>query len=177
MAALAALGLVAGAALAEPPAIGQPAAPGAIAGWNIDVLPDGTGLPDGKGTAREGAGIYAASCAACHGERGQGGSAYPGPRLVGGRGTLATAHPEKTVGSFWPYATTLFDYVRRAMPYSAPESLSADQLYGVVAYLLYLNGIVGEGTVLDRASLPRVRMPNRNGFIDAYGSEARGTWR
>ena len=174
----AALALAVGIAVAEPPPpIGHVATPEQIAGWNIDVLPDGTGLPVGRGTAREGKAIYDAACAACHGADGQGGTSLPGPPLVGGIGTLATAHPKKTVGSYWPYATTLFSYIRRAMPYNAPESLGADQLYAVVAYLLFRNGIAGQDTVLDQASLPQVKMPNRNGFIDIYGREAHGIWR
>jgi len=173
-----ALALVAGAALAQSRyGIGRPATPEQIAGWNIDVSPDGAGLPPGHGTAREGKPIYGQLCASCHGATGQGGSVQPGPRLAGGRGTLASAHPVKTVGSYWPYATTLFDYIRRAMPYKAPESLSPDQVYAVAAYVLFLNGLVGEDAVLDASSLPRVRMPNRDGFRPAFEAERRGTWR
>ncbi len=142
--------------------IGQPATPDEIAGWNIDVLPDGSGLPPGKGSVREGEKIYAETCAACHGAKGEG---KPMDRLVGGQGTLATAKPIPTVGSYWPYATTLFDYIHRAMPFSAPKSLTADQVYAVSAYLLYLNGIIGEDAVMDAKTLPQVQMPNRNGFI------------
>jgi S-disulfanyl-L-cysteine oxidoreductase SoxD len=142
--------------------IGQPATPDEIAGWNIDVLPDGSGLPPGKGSVKEGEKIFAASCAACHGAKGEG---KPMDRLVGGQGTLATAKPIPTVGSYWPYATTLFDYIHRAMPFSAPKSLTADQVYAVSAYLLYLNGIVGEDAVMDAKTLPQVKMPNRSGFI------------
>ncbi len=142
--------------------IGQPATPDEIAGWDIDVLPDGSGLPPGKGSVREGEKIYAETCAACHGAKGEG---KPMDRLVGGQGTLATAKPIPTVGSYWPYATTLFDYIHRAMPFSAPKSLTADQVYALSAYLLYLNGIVGEDAVMDARTLPRVQMPNRNGFI------------
>ncbi len=151
------------AASAEPPyGIGTPATPAQIAGWNIDVAPDGTGLPPGSGSVAEGAAIFAATCAACHGAKGEGG---PQVRLVGGRGTLRSAKPVKTVGSYWPYATTLFDYIRRAMPLTAPQSLSADQVYAVSAYILYLNGIVPQATVLDAATLPKVVMPNRDGFV------------
>ena len=132
-----------------------------IAAWDIDVRADGQGLPPGHGSVREGAAIFASSCAACHGDKGQG---KPADQLVGGAGTLATAKPVRTVGSYWPYATTLFDFVRRAMPFDAPQSLSNDQVYAVAAYVLYLNGIVGESTVLDASSLPKVQMPNRNGF-------------
>jgi S-disulfanyl-L-cysteine oxidoreductase SoxD len=143
--------------------IGQPATPDEIAGWNIDVLPDGSGLPPGKGSVRDGEKIYAETCAACHGAKGEG---KPMDRLVGGQGTLATAKPIPTVGSYWPYATTLFDYIHRAMPFSAPKSLTADQVYAVSAYLLYVNGIIGEDAVMDARTLPRVQMPNRNGFIN-----------
>src|SRR5260364_147536 len=105
--------------------------------------------------------LFAEACAACHGDKGQGGAA---DALVGGRGTLATAKPVKTIGSFWPYAPTVFDYVNRAMPFNAPQSLTPDQVYAVTAYLLFLNGIVSEDTTLDAASLAKVEMPNRNGF-------------
>ena len=142
--------------------IGEPAAPEIIAGWDIDVLTDGSGLPPGKGSVREGEKIFAETCASCHGAKGEG---KPMDRLVGGQSTLATASPVRTVGSYWPYATTLFDYIRRAMPFSAPQSLTPDQIYAVSAYVLYLNGIVAEDAVMDRTSLPKVQMPNRNGFI------------
>jgi cytochrome c len=141
--------------------LGSPATPDEIAGWNIDVRGDGDGLPPGHGSVSEGGAIYAHSCAGCHGRAGEGGVA---DALVGGNGTLATAKPVRTVGSYWPYATTLFDYVRRAMPFNAPQSLTANQTYAIVAYVLHLNGIVPEGAVLDAKSLQRVRMPNRNGF-------------
>jgi S-disulfanyl-L-cysteine oxidoreductase SoxD len=156
----AALALVAiSSALAAPVyGFGRPARPDEIAGWDIDVAPDGAGLPPGHGDVAEGEALFAKTCAACHGE---GGAA---DRLVGGQGSLATPKPIKTVGSYWPYATTLFDYVRRAMPYTAPQSLSPNQVYGLVAYLLWCNGIVPRGTRLDQATLARVRMPNRNGF-------------
>lgn len=130
--------------------------------WDIDVQPDGTGLPAGRGSVARGKQVFEESCAACHGENGQGGIA---DRLVGGNGSLASARPIKTVGSFWPYATTLYDYVRRAMPYLAPQTLSNDDTYAVVAYILNLNGIVPADATLDRASLPAIRMPNRDGFV------------
>jgi S-disulfanyl-L-cysteine oxidoreductase SoxD len=104
------------------------------------------------------------TCAACHGAKGEG---KPADRLVGGFGTLATSKPVRTVGSYWPYASTLFDYIRRAMPFNAPQSLTADQIYAVSAYILYLNNIINEDTVLDATSLPRVAMPNRNGFTNS----------
>jgi S-disulfanyl-L-cysteine oxidoreductase SoxD len=141
--------------------IGHAATPAEIAGWDIDVRADGHGLPPGHGSVRDGEKIFAETCAACHGAKGEG---QPADRLVGGFGTLATSKPVRTVGSYWPYATTLFDYIRRAMPFNAPQSLTTDQIYAVTAYILYLNNIVTEDAVLDAASLPRVRMPNRDGF-------------
>ncbi len=141
---------------------GRPAKPEEIRLWNIDVLPDGTGLPPGSGSVARGRQVFEENCAACHGDRGQGGLA---DRLTGGQGTLASPQPIKTVGSFWPYATTLFDYVRRAMPYPAPQTLSDDDTYAVVAYILDLNGIVLADAVLNRSNLPNIQMPNRNGFV------------
>ena len=142
--------------------IGTPLTEQDLAAWNIDVAPDGRGLPAGSGDVATGAHIFAAKCAACHGAQGQGGL---GDQLVGGQGTLTSAKPKRTVGSYWPYATTLFDYIRRAMPYNAPESLSADEVYALSAFLLNQNGIVPANTRLDAASLPRVAMPNRGGFV------------
>ena len=130
--------------------------------WDIDVRPDGAGLPEGRGSVTQGKVVYANNCAACHGANGQGGL---NDRLFGGQGTLASDNPVKTVGSYWPYATTLFDYVRRAMPHHAPGSLGHDETYAVVAYILNLNGIVPDNATLDKASLPKVRMPNRDGFM------------
>ncbi|MET3431130.1 cytochrome c [Herbaspirillum seropedicae] len=151
-----------GTAAAERLGLGQPLLEPQLARWNIDVDAQGHGLPPGKGSVAQGQRVYAQTCAACHGDQGQGGLA---DALVGGRGSLATAKPLKTIGSFWPYATTVFDFINRAMPYNAPKSLSADEVYAVTAYLLHLNGIVAADTVLDAASLPQVRMPNRDGFI------------
>jgi cytochrome c len=141
---------------------GRRASPDEIKLWDIDVRPDGAGLPQGRGSVDRGRQVYEENCAACHGDRGQGGL---GDRLVGGRGSLASDHPVKTVGSFWPYATTLFDYARRAMPYQAPQTLSDADTYAVVAYILNLNGLVGPDTSLDASTLPEVEMPNRNGFV------------
>ena len=141
--------------------IGHVATSAQIAGWDIDVRADGQGLPQGRGSVREGERIFAETCAACHGAKGEG---KPADRLVGGFGTLATSKPVRTVGSYWPYASTLFDYIRRAMPFNAPQSLTPDQVYAVSAYVLYLNNIITEDTVLDATSLPMVEMPNRNGL-------------
>ena len=150
---------------AEPYGIGRKATPQEIAGWDIDVSPNGAGLPPGRGDARQGEAIFVEKCASCHGARGEG---KPMDRLVGGLGTLRDKKPEKTVGSFWPYATTLFDYVRRAMPLNAPQSLTPDEVYAVSAYVLFLNGIVPLDTTLDADNLAKINMPNRNGFVSAY---------
>jgi cytochrome c len=145
------------------PGLGEPATTADIALVDISVPPSGRGLPAGSGDARAGAKVYAAKCQACHGEKGVG---KPGDPLVGGIGTLASRSPLRTVGSYWPYATTLFDYTRRAMPTTAPRSLTPDEVYAVTAYILYLNGIVGETHTLDAQTLPQVKMPNRDGFVD-----------
>ena len=137
----------------------------ALEPWKLTVFPEGAGLPSGSGSVKDGASVYAARCASCHGAEGEGVLA---DRLVGGRGTLDDASPVRTVGSFWPYATTLFDYVRRSMPYEAPKSLTSDEVYAVTAYLLFLNQIIDEDTVMDAVSLPRVDMPNRHGFVSDY---------
>lgn len=158
------IGLAAGTTRAEPPRYGLGHAPAQaqIDAWNIDIRADGQGLPPGQGSVEQGRAIFTQTCAACHGDAGQGGLA---DRLVGGFGTLANHNPVKTVGSYWPYATTLFDFIRRAMPFNAPESLTDDQVYAVSAYVLALNGVVPDDTVLDANNLPKIKMPNRNGFI------------
>lgn len=180
-----AAGVVCGAAMSLLPAVaahaaqgalvfGTPATPQQLAGWQLDVLPDGQGLPSGSGTAKAGAGLFAARCAACHGADGQGlpvGGRGGFPRLVGGIGTIASAKPVKTVGSFWPYATGLFDYIRRAMPLTAPQSLSADQVYSLTAFILYKNKIIGESDAMDASTLPAVKMPNRDGFYQRPAPE------
>jgi cytochrome c len=150
---------------AEPYGFGRPATPREIAGWDIDISPDGAGLPPGRGDARQGEAIFAAKCASCHGAHGEG---KPMDRLVGGIGTLRDKKPEKTVGSFWPHATTLFDFVRRAMPLNAPQSLTPDEVYAVSAYVLFLNGIIPQDTTLDPDTLAKIKMPNRDGFVSAY---------
>lgn len=165
MLALAAAALMRTAAAEEGPALGVPAPPELVAAWDISIPPDGAGLPPGSGTARGGRQIYEAKCLACHGKEGAG---KPNDRLAGGRGTLTSAAPVRTVGSYWPYATTVFDYIRRAMPYFQPQSLTSDEVYALTAYLLYLNDIVGEDAALNAKSLPRVVMPNRDNFIPAY---------
>lgn len=142
--------------------IGRTPTDAEIARWDIAVGPEGLELPAGHGTAMEGKEVYAARCISCHGASGSEG---PNDVLYGGEGTLATSRPLKTVGSYWPYATTLWDYVNRAMPFDRPTSLSSDAVYAVVAYVLYINGIVGETDVIDADTLPRIRMPNRDGFV------------
>jgi cytochrome c len=146
----------------DPGRAGRPATVREIESADITVFPDGHGLPRGHATAREGRVVYEARCAACHGARGEGVGDFPA--LAGGLGSLGGSQPVLTVGSYWPYATTLWDYVHRAMPYPQPGSLTAMEVYGVTAYVLYLNGIVPEDGIIDEVSLPRVRMPNRDGF-------------
>jgi S-disulfanyl-L-cysteine oxidoreductase SoxD len=148
---------------AEAPRFGQAISPADLAPWDISVGPDGAGLPPGRGTPKEGEAVFAAKCQACHGEKGAG---KPNDTLVGGFGTITSDKPAvKTVGSYWPYAVTLFDYVRRAMPYQDTKSLSNDELYAISAYILNLNGVIGADDAIDAASLPKVKMPNRDGFI------------
>jgi cytochrome c len=142
--------------------LGRPVTPDEIRNLGAAIAPDGNGLPEGAGSVSAGRGVFALRCSKCHGDKAQG---DVGPALVGGRGTLATPRPLKTVGSFWPYATTLWDYINRAMPFAEPRSLSADDVYAVTAYVLFLNGIIPEHQVLSQTTLASVKMPNRNGFI------------
>ncbi len=146
---------------AGPVGLGKPVTENQIKAWNIDIGPSGAGLPAGSGTVATGEIIYQQKCSSCHGDKGQGGIAN---RLVGG-GNLNTDKPVKTVGSFWPYATTIFDYVKRAMPHQAPQSLTDDQVYALTAYILYMNKIISNDEVMNASSLPLVKMPNREGFI------------
>ena len=158
-----ALGVAGSAAFAETPNLGRLATPEEVAAWDISIGPDGTRLPTGGGTPQQGEAVYVAKCLGCHGQKGAG---KPNDQLVGGRGTLVGDQaPVKTVGSFWPYATTLFDYVRRAMPLNKSKSLSDDEVYAVVAYVLRLNGIIEENETINAHSLPKVRMPNADGFV------------
>jgi cytochrome c len=142
---------------------GEPATDEIIAGWDIDVRPDGLGLPPGSGSVADGEPLYEEQCAACHGVFGEGEGRWP--VLAGGFDSLTESRPEKTVGSYWPYASTLWDYVHRAMPFYEPQSLSDDQVYAIVAYVLYLNDIVGDDFVLTRDNLASIEMPNRDGFF------------
>ncbi|MBI1207087.1 MAG: c-type cytochrome [Azospirillum sp.] len=142
--------------------LGRPAKPEEIALWDIDVRPDGLGLPPGHGTATEGEALWGERCAACHGDFGEAFGRYPA--LIGGEGTLAREFPEKTIGSYWPYASTVFDYVHRAMPYGDAQSLTADETYALTAFLLASNNLIDQDFVLDAKSLPQLKMPNADGF-------------
>ena len=159
------LGLVLGSSLAlaaESPGLGRPLTAAELGALNLSVFPDGTGLPPGQGTVTAGQALYESRCAGCHGVRGSGGSA---DELAGGANGLKGEPPDKTIGTYWPYATTLFDYLRRAMPPAAPGSLSNDEAYALTAYLLALNGIIASHETLDAARLAHLRMPNRDGFM------------
>src|SRR6476620_10903041 len=148
---------------AETPNLGRTTTPEEIASWDISIGPNGVGLPPGSGTPKQGEAVYAAKCTACHGEKGAG---KPNDQLVGGQGTISSDKPPvKTVGSFWPYATTVFDYVRRAMPHNESKSLTNDEVYAVVAYILNLNGIIADADMMDARTLPKSKMPNRDGFV------------
>ena len=147
---------------ATPVALGSPVTEAQLADWDLIVAPDGHNLPEGSGTAAQGQALYQQKCAACHGATGEGASGSPA--LVGG--SVSTTPPLLTVGSYWPHASTLFDYVRRAMPPTAPKSLSNTEVYQVTAYVLHLHGVIAEDFVLDKNTLPAVQMPNRDGFID-----------
>lgn len=151
------------------PRLGRPLDEAAAARFDLDVFPDGRGLPAGHGNAVQGGRLFAAQCAVCHGEAGRGASAE---ELAGGQEPLDSEWPDKTVGRYWPYATTLFDFVRRAKPMTAPGSLDADEVYALTAYLLWADGVIGEHDEMNANTLPRVRMPNRNGF-DGVDAQAR----
>jgi cytochrome c len=138
-----------------------------LAFWDTSILVDGSNLPAGSGSSAQGAAIYVQKCAACHGPTGAETITRLTP-LIGGKGSLATEQPVKTLGSYWPHATIVFDYIRRAMPYNAPKTLSNDEVYALTAYLLQANGIIDQAVVLDRTSLPAVKMPNRDGFVNAW---------
>lgn len=157
--------LIGGIAVAEEPLLygfGRLATEEEITAWNIDIDPTGAGLPPGRGTVQQGAVLYAGKCAACHGSTGTEG---PKDRLVGGQGSLATPNPIKTIGSYWPYATTLYDYINRAMPLTAPQSLTPDEIYAVISWLLHHNGILPKDAAMDAETLSAVKMPNRAGFV------------
>src|SRR5579871_1495052 len=164
LAAAAALVALCGAAAAQQsPNLGKAISPEDLATWDISIGPDGAGLPPGSGTPQQGEAVFTMKCQACHNAKGAG---QPNDRLVGGQGSLPGDKPAiKTVGSYWPYATTLFDYIRRAMPLNESKSLTNDEVYAVVAYLLNLNGIIPVSETMNAESLPKVMMPNREGFV------------
>lgn len=145
-------------------ALGRPALPAEIAAWDIDVRPDGVGLPPGKGSVKEGERLFLEQCAACHGEFGEGAGRWP--PLAGGVGTLKGENPEKTSGSYWPYASTLFDYVHRAMPFGNAQSLEPDQVYALTAFLLSMSDVVPDSFVLSKENFPTIKLPNAGGFYD-----------
>ncbi|MEE2783352.1 MAG: cytochrome c [Pseudomonadota bacterium] len=148
--------------MGEAPGLGQPVSAEEIAVVDLVVLPNGEGLPAGSGSAVEGQVLYDRHCLACHGEGGLNGV---NDRLAGGHGSLSTEAPVKTLGSYWPFATTVFDYIRRAMPYTQPGELTADEVYALTAYMLYINDIVDEQTVMDASTLPGIKMPNADNFV------------
>ena len=144
--------------------LGRTASADEIKKLDLTILPDGKGLRAGSGTAKRGESIFKEKCAECHNDRGEGRQGQY-PALVGGQGTLNTSKPVKTVGSYWPYATTVWDYINRAMPFDHPRSLLADDVYSVTAFVLFLNGVVAETAEFNEKTLPKVVMPNRNGFV------------
>ncbi|MCK6450980.1 MAG: cytochrome c [Alphaproteobacteria bacterium] len=144
--------------------LGRAAMPAEIAAWDIDVRPDGQGLPAGKGSVKDGERLFLEQCAACHGEFGEGAGRWP--PVAGGRGSLKSENPEKTPGSYWPFASTIFDYVRRAMPFGNAQSLGPDDVYAITAFLLFMTDVVGEDFVLSNANFASVKLPNADGFRD-----------
>jgi cytochrome c len=167
---LAAAGLLAVATLAagaeavrrDHPRLGRPAGPAEFAAWDLTIYPDGAGLPVGQGTAAAGKAIFLARCAGCHGAVGEGATA---DELAGGRSPLNGEFPDKNIGNYWPHATTLFDFTRRAMPMDAPGALTTDEVYAVTAYLLFLNGLIREDEIVNAETLSGIPMPNRDGFV------------
>jgi len=155
-------------ARAEGPGLGQPLAPGEVPFFATYVMPDGRGLPPGKGTAAEGATLYAEQCDSCHGATGVEGPVMPP--------VWPNELWPKAAGHYWPYATTLFDYIRRAMPLNAPKSLTDDQIYALAAFILARNGVIAEDAVMDAESLPKVKMPNRDNFVDVWATQGEKPW-
>jgi S-disulfanyl-L-cysteine oxidoreductase SoxD len=161
--------VAAGAAAAgDSPNLGKPITEKDISYWDIAILPDGTGLPPGRGTAAEGAKLYEQQCQACHAEGGKGGGAPGAGALVGGAPLTDGIDTVKTIKNYYAYATTVFDYIRRAMPFQAPRSLSDDEVYALTAYILSENKLIGANDVMDAKTLPQVKMPNRDNFIMPY---------
>ncbi|MEZ5822059.1 MAG: c-type cytochrome [Bradyrhizobium sp.] len=161
---LAGLGLFAIPAQAGKLNLGREALPDEVAAWDRDVRPDGQGLPAGKGSVKEGEPLYLERCASCHGEFGEGAGRWP--VLAGGAGSLKKDNPEKTVGSFWPYASTAFDYIQRAMPYGNARSLEPNEVYAIVAYLMFMNDVVKDDFTLSKENFAGVKLPNTGGFYD-----------
>jgi len=157
-----ALAFCSGTALAQSPRLGKPIPEADVAAWDISAMPDGTGLPPGSGTPAQGAKIYVEKCVACHGENGTG---KPFAALVGGAPLTSGIETPKTIHNFWGYSTIVFDFVRRAMPFQQPRTLSNDEVYALTAYILALNKIIGDNDTMNAQTLPKVRMPNRDGFI------------
>ena len=157
------LATTAGVALAETPNLGTPIDEAAIAAWDISILPDGTGLPKGSGTPAQGAVIFAEKCAACHGNNGKGGG--PAAALVSDQKLAGISAAQKTIKNFWPYSTTIFDFIRRAMPFQMPRSLTDDEVYALTAYILAENKLIGGSDMMNAQTLPKVQMPNRDNFI------------
>ena len=149
----------------DAPHLGKPISESDVAAWDISILPDGTGLPPGSGTPEQGSTVFATKCAVCHGENGKGGSAAA---LVGGQPLTSGIETAKTVANFWPYATTLFDFTRRAMPWPRPRTLTNDEVYALTAFILAQNKIIGGNDVMNAQTLPNVKMPNRDGFIPRF---------
>ena len=163
--------VVAAPGLADPLGLGRAATPAEIAAWDVDVAHDGTGLPPGQGDVAQGETLFADLCAGCHGDFAEGVGRWPA--LIGGQGTLASDDPNKTVGSFWPYAPTLWDYVNRSMPYGHAQTLGADEVYALVAYILFANDLIEENAVVSQDSLPGIEMPNRARYCRASSSLVR----
>jgi cytochrome c len=150
-----------GLAFADGPKLGKPLSPSDLSAWDINVFPDGSNLPPGSGKAADGVKVFADKCALCHGDKGQGGIAA---RLIGGP-AKASLNGGKTIANYWPYATTVFDYIRRAMPFPQPRSLSDQEVYSLVAFILAENKLIGEDDEINATTLPKVRMPNRDNFV------------
>jgi mono/diheme cytochrome c family protein len=163
-----ALSLGAGAAFAENAGLGKPLSEGDVKQWDIAILPDGTNLPPGSGTPATGAKVFAEKCSACHGDGGKGGVAPFYPALVGGAPLTNGIDTAKTIANYYAYATTIFDYTRRAMPYNMPRSLTDDEVYALTAYILAQNKLIADDAVMDAKTLPQVKMPNRDNFIMPY---------
>jgi S-disulfanyl-L-cysteine oxidoreductase SoxD len=166
-------GILTGAASGAGPNLGKPISAADAAGWDIDVEPSGAGLPSGSGTADQGTPIFSEQCAACHGEGGRGASttssgAPAAPPVVSDQKRVGINDTTLTIANYWPYSTTLFDYIRRSMPWTSPRSLTDDQVYALTAYILAQNKLIDSKETMNAQTLPKVRMPNRDGFIPRF---------